>query len=288
MENALHVTSGDIAGDRLARSGIAGEVLVWHDVLYDGPRQPGWPAAATLRARARFLADLTGGGLKPTSILQTLEKQYARLAAAANHTHLVLWFDACLFDQSMLAHLLACLDLRGIHQAELLVIDAFPGIVPYHGIGQLSPTQLASVYDRRKQLTDSQFEFARLVDKAFADQDMAMFAALAHTASAPLPWVPAAVRRWLEEQPDPATGLRRLEGLALDAVRRGRTTPPAIHAEVAAAERPPRYWGDITLWAAINALAARHPPLVRIAGPLPRLPQWEGIADLTQFRITPS
>jgi hypothetical protein len=55
---------------------------------------------------------------------------------------------------------------------------------------------------------------------------------------------------------------------------------------VADADTPPQFWGDITLWAKINALADRKPPLVRIEGPAPRLPQWENVADLKRYRIT--
>lgn len=31
----LHITSGDIAGESLKRSGVDGEVFVWHDILYE-------------------------------------------------------------------------------------------------------------------------------------------------------------------------------------------------------------------------------------------------------------
>jgi hypothetical protein len=77
-----------------------------------------------------------------------------------------------------------------------------------------------------------------------------------------------------------------METLALKAIRSGFEKPWDIFNEVAAADTPPQYWGDITLWAKINGLADRNPPLVRIEGPIPRLPQWEGIADLKRFRVT--
>jgi len=32
MKTALHITSGDIAGNGLEKSGISGEVFVWHDI----------------------------------------------------------------------------------------------------------------------------------------------------------------------------------------------------------------------------------------------------------------
>jgi len=40
-----------------------------------------------------------------TTVLQTLEEQCQKIAKAADYRQLVLWFDACPFGQSMLAHL---------------------------------------------------------------------------------------------------------------------------------------------------------------------------------------
>jgi hypothetical protein len=224
--------------------------------------------------------------LSREEVFGTLRRQYERLAAAAaERARLVLWFDACLFDQAMLVHILTCLAHQGFRRAELLCVERFPGIVPFHGLGQLEPAQLASLFDQRRPVTEEQFRFADVVDQAFAAQDAAAFAALARHTDAPLPRVPAAVTRWLEEQPDPATGLGRLEQLALGAIRGGCETPGEIYAAVSAAETPPQFWGDTTLWAKINGLAERRPPLARIEGPAPRLPQWPGRGDLQLFRV---
>ena len=286
MKLTLHITSGDIAGDRLKKSGVPGEVFVWHDILYNGLRKPGWPDDVTLDARAGFLEDSTGGGLSKQNVLQTLKTQYARLKTASNYDTLVLWFDACLFDQSMLCHILTCMRSLGNEQASLLCIDAFPGVNPYHGLGQLFPDQLASRYSQRQPLKPDHFLFAERVDRAFALQDQAEFIKLADT-DAPLPWIPAAVARWIEEYPDRVTGLGKLEQFALEAIRFGHETPAEIFSFVSERETPPQYWGDITLWEKINALADREPPLVRIEGPKARLPQWEGIAELKLFRVHP-
>lgn len=95
----------------------------------------------------------------------------------------------------------------------------------------------------------------------------------------------AAATRWLQEQPDVTTGLGRLEGLALAAIRAGCETPGEIIASVAAADTPPQFWGDTTLWAKINGLADRVPTLVQIAGPMDRLPQWQSPVPLKEFKI---
>ena len=287
MSTVLHITSGDSAGNNLAKSGIRGEIFVWRDILYDGPRGQGRPDDETLNSRARFLEKETGGGISRELVLKTLKSQYRKLKKAADYERIVLWFDACLFDQSMLAHILACLRLGGIQTVDLLCIDTFPGIVPFDGLGQLAPDQLASVYDQRRPVTDDQFCFAETVDRAFALRDMAALVRLSTCSDAPLPWIPDAVTRWLQEQPDDANGFGRLEKLALEAIRAGCETPGRIFAVVSANDTHPQFWGDTTLWAKINGLADRRPPLVRITGPTRRLPLWEGTADPKLFRVCP-
>lgn len=287
MKSILNITSGDISGKSIEESGIPGEVFVWHDILYDGPRNPGWPDEDTLHSRAHFLEKTTGGGLSHRHVLETLKAQYDKLKTAERYEQVTLWFDACLFDQSMLCHILTCMQLLEVLSPLLICVDAFPGIEPYHGLGQLSPGQLRSVYDRRQPVTLDQFTFAERVDRAFALQDQNAFKALSEYTDAPIPWVPAAVARWILERPANTTGLGRLEQLALEAIRSGEATPAKIFSAVSLKDTPPQYWGDITLWAKINALSDRNPPLVRIEGPEARLPQWEGVADLTQFSVYP-
>ncbi|MBJ6724601.1 DUF1835 domain-containing protein [Geomesophilobacter sediminis] len=287
MTRVLHITSGDIAGENLKQSGVTGDLLVWHDILYEGPRNPGWPEEETLLARTQFLDEVTDGGLGRQHILETLRDQYRKLETASGYDAVILWFDACLFDQSMLSHILACLKIKGVVTPELICVAAFPGIEPYNGIGQLSPQQLASVYGQRSPVTAEQVGFAERVDRAFALQDLDEFALLAKYDAAPLPYLPAAVDRWLKEQPDPETGLGLLEQLALDAIRSGCHHPWEIFRHVAAHDTPPQYWGDSTLWAKINRLATLSPPLVKIEGPSGKLPQWISQGGVESYLIYP-
>ncbi len=93
----------------------------------------------------------------------------------------------------------------------------------------------------------------------------------------PHPRISASVTRWLQEQPDPATGLGHLETLALEAVRCDRETPVEIFSAASVAETPPQFRGD-------TELADRGSGSM---GPTARRPPWEGVADLKRFRIAP-
>ena len=157
MCGTLHITNGDSAGDILAKSGIVGEVLVWRDILYDGPRDSGWPDDDVLNARARFLAGSTGGGPSREHVLGTLKRQYGKLAMAADMTGLCSGSTlACLISQCLF-NILTCLRHLNIRNADLICADAFPGIVPFDGLGQLRPSQMASLHDKRRPVTDDQF-----------------------------------------------------------------------------------------------------------------------------------
>ena len=148
-------------------------------------------------------------------------------------------------------------------------------------------SQLASLYDQGQPVSKEQLLFAKRVDRAFALQDWIALLELASIQNAPLQWVPGAIARWLDEQPEETTGLGRLERLTLEAVRSGISTPSQIFSYVATHDTHPLFWGDITLWAKINKLATLEPPIVRIEGPKPLLPQWNAEETLQGFRVYP-
>ena len=285
MIKTLHITSGDHCGEILAKSGVDGEVFVWHDIMYDGPREPGWPDEKAIKARVQFIVETTAGGLSEQLVLDTLTNQYKKLESAGTYDRIVLWFDACLFDQSMIVHVLNCLAAKNIKNAELICIDSFPGIVPFDGLGQLTISQMASLYKLAKPIIGEQFKFAKIADDAFAVQDIKVFNQLYRMAGVPLQYIPAAVSRWLQEKPDSVTGMGRLEQLIMNAVSKGSKTPVEIFAAVKSADTHPQFWGDTNLWQKINGLAGRNPPLLKITGPSEKLPQWESKLDLNRFKV---
>lgn len=260
--NSLHITNGDLAAERLAASGLPGEFFAWSDILFAGPRRDsGWPADGDLAARAAFIAETFG--LEAPTVLAKLEAQYAKLSDVFAYDELVLWFDACLMDQTTLVHLLACLDdiayrltsRPTYRRAELICISAFRGIADFHGLGQLRPVDFAGLYPLRRTLALPDFAMARRADRAFAQGDTRQIRRLAREPSSTLPFLPAACARWLEELPD-AAGLGKLDRLILEAIEGGARDFPAVHRWVAAADSSPRFWGDSWLQAKYRELLA--------------------------------
>ena len=279
-----HLTSGDSAAHLLQRGGITEPIIVWRDLCYQGPRFIGMPEREQLQQRAHFLSAATQAGVTEAAALASLQNQYRSLGQAVQQGQLVLWFDACLHDQSLLAHILVCLAELNASQVELICIDDWPSIKPYHGLGQLDAADLVSCRHKTMLLIDKHFTYANEVERAIVYQDQIALTALADQINAPLPWMPAALKRLLAELPG-QDGLVLLARLAFTSIQSGVNKPDQIFHHVAAADTPPQYWGDTTLWATINQLADRQ--LVKIDGPNSRLPQWyDDDTSINDFTIS--
>src|SRR5205823_5478510 len=100
----LNVTNGDSVAGTLREAGVPGTVLVWRDVLHDGPVPAGDPAEVR-RVRAGHLAARGWGAAAE------IERDLAaRDRLLANHgEEYVLWFEADLYDQLQVAQVLDAL-----------------------------------------------------------------------------------------------------------------------------------------------------------------------------------
>jgi hypothetical protein len=244
----LHVTNGDSAGNTLRQTSLGGDVLPWRDALHEGP-VPDVPRRELLATRARFLAN-SGWGSEDQLRAGFEQRDQRLLDAFRNDDHVVLWFEHDLYDQLQLVDILA---LAHDHDAtpELIVIGEFPGRPDFRGLGELSADELESLWPSRVTATPA-------VTNAAADAWATIRApeptGLAGLAPRELPFLAAAIERWLEELPAASNGLSTTERHALEAIaKRGARTPK--EAFVAAQElEPAPFLGDTWFHRALDAL----------------------------------
>ena len=222
---ALHVTNGDAAVFDIARAaGVPPESVVpWRDVLHEGPVPAGLDAEALARVRAGHIA--ARGWAGEAEALASLMERDARLAAHPDDAEIVLWFEDDLYDALQLAQI-----------GDRLAGRAGPVL------------RVRMPHDRTGGLAEP---FAARTPWA---PDGRAFAAL--RSGDPRGWAEHPfMDRLLEELPDAATGLSRLEREILEALTAGPLGDAELFARVAAREQPP-WLGDTTVWAAAAAL---HP-----------------------------
>jgi hypothetical protein len=230
----LHVTNGDAVVPEIAAAvEIApAEVLVWREVLHDGPvpadLRP--DALAAVRARhivARSWAQENGAEPSEATALAMFRERDARLAAHPVDAEVALWFEEDLFDALLLAQ----------------VEDRLAG----------RPGPVTRVLLPHPPRGDLQAAFAA---RRPIEPDRAAFAAL--RSPDPRAWLDIpGFQRLLEELPDVRTGLTRVERQILEALRDGPLPPGRLFVAVAEHEDPP-WLGDSTVF----ALATDLDPLV--------------------------
>lgn len=252
----LHLTNGDVAASLLRRTGVSGDVVPWRDVLHEGPVPAGLPLERMSETRARFIAACRWGEL--TDVLRQFGARDAALRAARRVT---LWFEHDLYDQLQLLQILATIAQQTGTTAHLIAIDAFPGVEPFEGLGQLTIAQLASLWPKRRPVTPAQLALATRAWKAFTSPDPLALPALLATDLTALPLLRPALERLLEEYPAEPGGLSRTDRQILEAVRDGHTQFEDVFRATQRREAAP-FHGDASLRLHVDALISARTPLL--------------------------
>ena len=254
----LHVTNGDAVLAGFRAGGIGGEQLAWRDVLHDGPV----PMKATLEelseVRARALAAFGWGAY--AELRAAFARRDAALARCGEHAEAVLWFEHDLYDQLQLLQLLDWFAQHGTGGARLSLIEigSFPGVVPFHGLGQLDGSQFLELLPQRQPVSMRQLRTAAAAWRDFRADDPLALAERAKTPQEELPFLAPALRRFCEEYPSTRDGLARSERQVLAAVAAGASRPAEIYLKSWDAEECP--WGDSSIFLRVEGLARAAVP----------------------------
>ncbi|MGH7562335.1 MAG: hypothetical protein ACRENB_15100 [Gemmatimonadales bacterium] len=267
----LHVRSGDDILEKLAQGGVAGDTMKWADPLCEGPIPPLGDDARFRRVRAAYLARRYA--IPVTEAARELLGEDLRLASSSRYEEIVLWFEADLFDQMILVHLLARLPgVAGSARVSLICIGSFPRVRRFIGLGQLDGGALATLLPRRKPVTPGHARLAREVCAAVQSDDPRELLPFTTMRSRSLPFLPAALRRYLEEFPRVGDGLSRTERLALEeTAKAGEIAPIQLFPRVQDRERRP-FMGDTMFYAVVHDLTSGPAPLLSMDAPAVRSP----------------
>ena len=133
----LHVLNSDATLRVFQRACLPGDVLVWRDILVEGPAAP--PAV-----RAPYLAERLG--IDAQENVAGRQEEAAALEGSADHDEVVLWFERDLFCAVNLWFLLDWSAARDGAAPPLSLVfpDEVPGVGDFRGLGTLEPERLPS------------------------------------------------------------------------------------------------------------------------------------------------
>jgi hypothetical protein len=271
LAGALHVTNGDSTEHSLLQTSIVERVVVWRDVLHEGP-VPAVSDAELRAVRVRFLAEADReAGIGP--VTRDFAERDAALAAGRDGAY-ALWFEADLYDQLQVAQILAMLRALGVaaERITFICIGEHLGVARFGGLGELQPEQLEALPAAAAvTLTDDALDLAARAWAALRAPDPRGLAEVVAARSPELRFLPEAFDRLGREYPWTRDGLSLTERRLLAAVAEGATTAGEAFVRGAAREARP-YLGDTWAFAAIERLARCAVPLLDAgAGSVDRL-----------------
>jgi hypothetical protein len=214
MPRILHVMNGDSARAAFEPSGLPGDAIVYADALLEGPVPADVTDAELLAIRERFWDGAAPRQNTPLTAESSLLARWQRgMETFPQYDEAVLWFEHDLFDQLLLIRHLDWFARRGFGSTRLslICVGEFAGIDRFWGLGQLTPSQLASVFETRAPITPEQFDLGRAAWQAFTSADPTRIERLIASDTSALPFLGPALRRWLEEFPAAGNGLPRSE-----------------------------------------------------------------------------
>ncbi|MEO1139658.1 MAG: hypothetical protein AAFW87_09390 [Pseudomonadota bacterium] len=248
----LHITNGDGAAGIIKASEIPGDVLPWRDPMHHGA----FPADASLDDLRSIRAQhLSGPGMSTREIERDFRLRDDHLRASVHYERVILWFEHDLLDQLQILQILDWFTTAELAatRLELICVNSFPGFPNFRGIGELNPIQMASLFDRRVQVSSEMMHLARIGWRSFCSDDPRHLVQFINGDLRLLPFLRDALSRHLEDYPSAIDGLTRTERQILSLAKRGVHRPQHLFLQNMEQETA-LFMGDWPTYAVIETL----------------------------------
>ncbi len=172
MNNTIHVLNGDSTAPILAKSQIPGDVIVWRELLCEGPIHNVVGSDKFWKERyAYFESELSVSKLE---YFDKTIKELVKLEDLPKFSKVVLWFEYDLFCQVNLLAL--CSYLLQYYRKDLTCYLVCAGKVKdkaqLQSLSDFSPVEFAILYGRKIKLTKNNLLFAEKCWNIYVENDI--------------------------------------------------------------------------------------------------------------------
>ena len=159
MSSILHILNGDSTAYSFKDTGLDGDILVWREVLSQGPLLEDISSAAFWEKRSEWICKSFNE--TPDNYRKKVIKPLEKLSNI--YDEITLWFEFDLHCQinmlGVMAMMMKHTDLS-IPKTYLVCPNECAGVEDFRGMGQLNGKQLTILYDDRFRLNDWDFTLA--------------------------------------------------------------------------------------------------------------------------------
>lgn len=252
----LHILNGDASLPAFEAAKIPGQILVWREVLSEGPVFATLPEHEFWQKRQEFITETYGE--PPANYRQKVQDEVEKLEGAGAFFEVVLWFDADLMCQVNLLYLLQHLQQRKPPVVSVCTPEA------EQQVALLEPEAMQQLMESRRQLSEEELEQAKHLWQLYASPNPLELQLYLQQLPVPTPQLEQALRLHLHRFPSCTDGLSQPERLLLQLINQGATTLPELLQQFG--KQAPGYgFGDLQLQQLLFRL---QPDLVQAREPL--------------------
>ncbi|GAB2699924.1 hypothetical protein GCM10027037_25750 [Mucilaginibacter koreensis] len=224
MSNILHILNGDATLHSFEQTGLEGDVMIWREVLSEGPLAEDVSTAEFWKARKAWITQTFDD--TDENYEQKVITELAKLNEP--YEEINLWFE---FDLHCQVNLLAVMQLLkrqvDLSQPRLYLIspDDYPEVTDFRGMGQLNGSQLENLYDGRLSISEVDFYVADIAWKLLVKNNLPELRQWLNTNKywGNLHWLYAALEAHINRRTTNANGFNSVEQALLNLYQSGIT-----------------------------------------------------------------
>lgn len=205
----LHITNGDDLTEKLQQLKIPGDVIVWREMLCEGPALQEVGDQNFLKVRKNFL--LKNYGVSEEEYQEKFVCELEKLAAINGYDEVILWFEFDLFSHmNMLAVISFLKQNRKKNPLFLVCSGRLKGEHELAPLSDLSIKQLQRHYDCKIPLTEDDLAMAELTWELYCSKNpMRLESEIKKTSN--FEYLSSCIRAHIERFPNAKSGLNSLE-----------------------------------------------------------------------------
>jgi len=259
-----HIVNGDVVGQKI--KDLDGDIIVWREMYDFGPFNLTWSLEETYKNRAIFFEEKLG--IPSEFFIKNCHDQYNLLNELSRLEEIVLWFEHDRYDQLMLIYLLTELSTLGFKKIAMVSINKYPGIEPFHGLGQLTSDQLIELLKYKKEITNEQIQEAKSAWEAYQSNEPDEINHFIVNTKQYLPFLRQSFITHKQYIPTIENGLNEVEKLSLTFVDEGINSFAELFNKVTKL-RVNDGLSDLYFSAILSELTVGKNPLLKVDSPLP-------------------
>jgi len=220
MSRQLHIANGNILAQNILDLGLVGDIVIWREMLCEGPTTYELGTPEFIEIRTNFLNEYYQ--INPEDYEEKFLKELHKLDSIKDVDEIILWFEFDLFSHiNMIAAISRLLENKIDLPVFLVCSKKLKGEKEFQPLSQLVLKDLKNHFDQKIHLDQDDLELANLIWQYYNEDNPLKLKALIKQKSN-FEYLSSCVRTHIERFPNSRTGLNTIEANILGLIKENK------------------------------------------------------------------